>query len=207
VRGRRRLRARALRGAVMGGALGLVGLLTVAGCGEAKSPGVVAAKTVESGYAPDRLLEIGRVHRKSGDTTRAEQEFAAVLENKRASEEQRRAALRELMATCIEAQRFRVAIDYAEPELRRHPNDVALLRLVASLAAAVGEGLKARDLYERLLALAPSDAESELALARVMRDAFADRLGAGEHFERYVQLAPNGPHAGEARAFLQELRP
>ncbi len=177
------------------------------GCGEAKSPSVEAAKAVEKGYAPERMLELGRAHRKSGDATRAEQEFASVLENKRASEEQRKAALRELLATCIEAQRFRVAIDYAEPELRRRPTDVALLRLVASLAAAVGEGLKARDLYERLLVVAPNDAESELALARVLRDAFADRPGASEHFERYVQLAPNGPHAGEARAYLQEGRP
>lgn len=195
---------RARRGVLAVASLAMVVLV---GCGDAKSPSVEAAKTVEKGYAPERMLELGRMHRKSGDATRAEQEFAAVLDNKRASEEQRKAALREIMATCIEAQRFRVAIDYAEPELRRHPNDVALLRLVASLAAAVGEGLKARDLYERVLAIAPSDAESELALARVLRDSFADRPGASEHFERYVQLAPNGPHAGEARAYLQELRP
>lgn len=182
-------------------------LVASAACAAPKSPSVEAAKTVEKGYAPERMLELGRAHRKSGDATRAEQEFASVLENKRASDEQRRAALRELLATCIEAQRFRVAIDYAEPELRKQPNDVALLRLVASLAVAVGEGLKARELYERLLAIAPSDAESELALARVLRDSFADRPGASEHFERYVQLAPNGLHAGEARAYLQEGRP
>lgn len=187
--------------------MSVVGVASFAGCGAARSPSVEAAKTVERGYAPERMIELGRMHRKSGDATRAEQEFAAVLDTKSASDEQRRAALRELMATCIEVQRFRVAIDYAEPELRRRPTDVALLRLVASLAAAVGEGLKARDLYERLLALAPGDAESEIALARVLRDAFADRAGATEHFERYMQIAPSGPHIGEARAYVQESRP
>jgi len=115
--------------------------------------------------------------------------------------------MKEVLATCIEAQRFRVAIDYAEPELRKHPNDLALMRLVASLAAAVGDGLKARDMYERLLLRAPVDSDAELGLARVLRDAFADRREATVHFERYLELAPSGPYAAEARTFVAEAGP
>jgi tetratricopeptide (TPR) repeat protein len=179
----------------------------VTGCGKPRDPAAEAADQVERGYAPERLLELGRAHRKGGDATRAEQEFAAVLESRRATPAQRKAALRELLATCIESQRLRVAIDYAEPELRRDPNDAALLRLVAALSAAVGEGVRARALYERLLAVAPDDAEAELGLARVHRDAYADRLAASEHYARYLALAPDGPHAVEARTFLAEARP
>ena len=177
------------------------------GCGSPRDPSVAAAETVEQGYAPERLLELGRAHRRSGDATRAEQEFAAVLESRRATGEQKKTALREVLATCIEAQRLRVAIDYAEPALRRDPNDVALLRLVASLSAAVGEGLRARSLYERLIAIAPNDPEAELGLARVHRDAFADRAAASDHYERYLALAPSGAHVDEARSFLAEARP
>ena len=184
-----------------------LGASVAIGCGKPRDPSVEAAEKVEQGYAPERLLELGRAHRRSGDATRAEQEFAAVLESRRATEEQKKVALREVLATCIEAQWLRVAIDYAEPALRRAPNDVSLLRLVASLTAAVGEGLRARSLYERLVELAPNDAEAELGLARVHRDAFADRVAAAEHYERYLALAPSGPHAVEARTFLAEARP
>jgi tetratricopeptide (TPR) repeat protein len=177
------------------------------GCARPRDPATEAAERVERGYAPERLLELGRAHRRGGDATRAEQEFAAVLESRRATPEQRKAALRELLATCIEAQRLRVAIDYAEPELRRDPNDAALVRLVAALSAAVGDGPRARALYERLLALAPNDADAELGLARVHREAYADRPAAAEHYERYLALAPDGPHAVEARTFLAEARP
>jgi tetratricopeptide (TPR) repeat protein len=176
-------------------------------CASPREPSVTAAERVEQGYAPERLLELGRAHRKGGDATRAEQEFAAVLSSRKATEDQKRAALRELLATCIEAQRLRVAIDYAEPELRRRPGDVALLRLVASLSAAVGEGAKARELYGRLLLLEPRDADAEIGLARVHRESFADRIAAAEHYERYLELAPDGPHAIEARTFLAESRP
>jgi tetratricopeptide (TPR) repeat protein len=177
------------------------------GCGKPRDPSVEAADKVEQGYAPERLLELGRAHRRSGDATRAEQEFAAVLESRRATEAQKKVALREVLATCIEAQRLRVAIDYAEPALRREPNDVALLRLVASLSAAVGEGARARTLYERLVELAPNDPDAELGLARVYRDAFADRASAADHYERYLALVPSGAHAVEARSFLAEARP
>ena len=192
--------ARSLAAVALGAALSV-------GCAGGRGAGADTANAVEKGYAPDRLLEIGRAHRRAGDATRAEQYFAAVLESRSATETQRAAALKEVLATCIEAQRFRVAIDYAEPELRKHPDDVALLRLVASLAAAAGDGLKARESYERLLLRAPNDAEAELGFARVLRDAFADRREASLHFDRYLQLAPSGPYAQEARSFVAEVGP
>jgi len=179
----------------------------VLGCAGGRGAGADTASAVEKGYAPDRLLELGRAHRRAGDATRAEQYFASVLDSRSATETQRAAALKEVLATCIEAQRFRVAIDYAEPELRKHPNDVTLLRLVATLAAAAGDGLKARESYERLLARAPNDPEAELGFARVLRDSFADRREASLHFDRYLQLAPNGPYAQEARSFVAEVSP
>ena len=187
-------------------ALVLVAVM-VAGCASSKSASVETSNTVQKAYAPDRLIELGRAHRRAGDATRAEQYFAAVLENREATDSQRGIAMKEVLATCIEAQRFRVAIDYAEPELRKHPNDLALMRLVASLAAAVGDGLKARDMYERLLLRAPVESEAELGLARVLRDAFADRREATVHFERYLELAPSGPYAAEARTFVAEASP
>ena len=184
-----------------------VGAAASLGCASGRGAGAETASAVEKGYAPDRLLELGRAHRRAGDATRAEQYFAAVLDSRGATEPQRAAALKEVLATCIEAQRFRVAIDYAEPELRKHPDDVTLLRLVATLAAAAGDGLKARESYERLLVRAPNDPEAELGFARVLRDSFADRREATLHFDRYLQLAPNGPYAQEARSFVAEASP
>lgn len=176
-------------------------------CAGTRGGGSESAATVEKAYAPNRLLELGRGYRRSGDATRAEQYLSAALESRAATPEVRQEALRELLATCIESQRFRVAVDYAEPELRRRPDDTNLMRLIATLYAAVGDGLKARETYERLLKMQARDADAELGLARVLRDAFADRAAASEHFERYLEIVPHGPHAVEARTYLSEAAP
>lgn len=184
------------------GALAALAAFATLGCGGPRSKAVDAADQVAKGYAPARLLELGRLHRRIGDSTRAEQEFAAVLASREATVDERRVALREVLATCIEAQRLRVAIDYAEPELERNPRDVALLRLFASLLSATGDAARARVVYETLVELAPRDGDAAIGLARVFRDQLADRAAATQHFERYLALAPEGPYAAEARAFL-----
>jgi Flp pilus assembly protein TadD len=149
------------------------------------------------------LLDRGRGFALVGDLTRAEQYFSAALE---AGADPRR-TVPLLVHVCIEAKRYRVASDYVSQELRRDPEDTSLRLLHGLLEASVGNRAVALREYQLVLDGRPDDSESHYAMAVLMRDGLDDVAGASEHFRAYLQLSPNGIHAGEARASLLEGRP
>lgn len=171
------------------------------GCGPPPPPKGEAQRNVKvlvDEQAPEKLVARGKAFHAAGDLTRAEQYYAAALQ----AGAPEREVLPLLLRVCVEASRFQVAIEYAEPVLKRHPDDWKLRMVVASLYAAVGQNATARTHYEKVVEQHPDEAGPHYALAVLLRDQFVDRVGADAHFREYLRLEPNGPHAEEARGSL-----
>lgn len=162
---------------------------------------VAQAQTVEREETPEKLLARGRAFVTVGDHARAEQYFAAALD--RGAEP--RIALPLLMRACAEEKRYRAALDYAEPQLRKRPDDHKLRFVVASFLATIGETAAARVELERIVKAAPDFAAVHFALALLLRDEMGDVVTADLHFREYLRLEPRGVHAAEARGSLLKL--
>src|SRR4029079_1067636 len=67
--------------------------------------------------------------------------------------------------------------------------------------APAGEYRVAIMLYEAALDGTPKTAEIHYKLATIYDDKLNNPLGALHHFSRYLELAPEGPHAKAAREF------
>ncbi len=147
---------------------------------------------------PDRLFTRGKEFHAIGDLTRAEQYYAAAMQQGYPEGQ----VLPLLLRVCIEANRYRVAIDYAEPVLKKHPRDHRLRLVLASLYTAIGQPENARKHYELAVTDAPEDATGHFALACLLRDEFNDRVTADKHFREYLRLDPAGPHVEEAKGSL-----
>jgi tetratricopeptide (TPR) repeat protein len=145
-----------------------------------------------------KLVDRGKAFAATGDTTRAEQYFAAAI-NEGGDEP---AILPMLLMVCIEDGRYRVAIEYARTYLQKHPGDVRVRLLLGTLQAAIGESHDAHLELARVLEVRPSDADAHYALAVLLRDGENDPVSANQHFREYLRLAPNGEHAEEAQASL-----
>ncbi|MBI2394347.1 MAG: tetratricopeptide repeat protein [Deltaproteobacteria bacterium] len=156
------------------------------------------AKIVHAENAPEKLFERGKAFHAVGDLTRAEQYYAAAMQGGYPEKK----VLPLLLRVCVESNRYQVAIDYAEPILRKNPGDHKLRLVIASLYSAVGQQSKARAQYERVVAEHPDDATAHFALAVLLRDEFGDAAGADKHFREYLRVAPDGPHAEEAKGSL-----
>lgn len=175
-------------------------LATVAACAPQPKESRLAkdAKIVHAENAPEKLFERGKAFHAVGDLTRAEQYYAAAMQG--GYPEQKVLPL--LLRVCVESNRYQVAIDYAEPVLRKNPADHKLRLVIASLYSAVGQQSKARSQYELVLAEHPDDATGHFALGVLLRDEFGDAAGADKHFREYLRVAPDGPHADEAKGSL-----
>jgi Tfp pilus assembly protein PilF len=184
--------------------LWIFSLLAVAGglpaCGASQGDKMKAQmRAAQAEQTADKLVQRGREFAGAGDTTRAEQYFAAAIN--RGGDE--RAILPMLLIVCIQDGRFRVAIEYAATYLKRHPQDVRVRLLLGTLYAAVGESQPAHHELQMVLDARPADIDAHYALAVLSRDE-NDPVGADKHFREYLRLAPNGPHAEEAQASLLE---
>lgn len=180
---------------LLGVALGLVAL----GCGGNKV--VAQSATVRAEETPEKLLARGRAFVTVGDFVRAEQYFASALQHGA----EPRVALPLLLRACAEEKRYRAAIDYAEPELRRHPDDVKLRFVVASFYSTIGDVAAARTQLERVVKDKPDLAPAHFALAVLLRDEQGDLVQADIHFREYLRLDPSGAHVDEARGSLLKL--
>jgi tetratricopeptide (TPR) repeat protein len=152
---------------------------------------------------PDKLLDRGKAFARAGDMTRAEQYLAAALQTGADARE----VMPLLLRVCLAERRYRVAIDYAEDHLRKHPDDVGLRFVVGSLYSTIGEVDAARTHLEQAARAAPKNADVRFALGVLYRDEVEDRAVAHEHFSAYLKLAPHGPHADEARGSLLKSVP
>jgi tetratricopeptide (TPR) repeat protein len=161
-------------------------------------------KIVQAENAPDRLFDKARAFHAIGDLTRAEQYYAAAMQQGYSEDE----ILPLLLRVCVDSSRYQVAIDYAEPILRKRPKDHRLRLVIASLYSAIGHPNKARDHYETAVSDAPNDPTARYALAVLLRDEFHDRVAADQQFREYLRIMPDGPHAEEARdSLLKEVKP
>jgi tetratricopeptide (TPR) repeat protein len=100
---------------------------------------------------------------------------------------------------------LRSALNYAEPELRLRPDDAELRYLVASIHLGLGQRDEARDELEQLLRINPMHAAALYLLGVMEADDFGDDVSARTHFQGYLDVAPNGKHAGEIRNRLGGL--
>ena len=147
---------------------------------------------------PDKLLARGKAFHQVGDYTRAEQYYAAAIQEGADPKE----VLPLLLRVCIEGKRYRVAIEYAEPYLKKHPDDWKLRLVVAALYGGIGEPGVERAELEQVLAVNPNEATGHYALACLLRDEYGDVVGADAHFREYLRLDPQGDHVDEAKAGL-----
>lgn len=159
--------------------------------------------TIQGEKTPDKLVARGKAFQSVGDLTRAEQYFAAALQQ--GGDE--RVVLPLLLHVCIAAKRYRVAIEYAEPYLKKHPEDWRLRLVVAALYGGIGEPALERAHLEQVLAVNPNEATAHYALAVLLRDELDDPTGADRHFREYLRIEPAGAHADEAKASLLHTVP
>jgi tetratricopeptide (TPR) repeat protein len=189
--------ARALVAAAVVYALALGGCATTGG--EALKAN---AQVVQRESTPKRLVEKGDAFAAVGDTTRAEQYFAAAL----SAGGPPTFVTRRLIRVCVADQRYHVAIVYAENHLRRYPDDREVRFVLATLLAGVGDAAAARQHFEQLEQTSPEDADVHFALAVLLREDFRDLAGADRHFREYLRLSPTGADAAQARTGLLKLR-
>lgn len=177
-------------------------LALAAACAEAParpagSPGD-PLKSVPAAELYRRGIALGQ----AGDLIRAEQYLAAAIDRGYPAEQ----ALPPLMRVCLASSRLRAALSHAEPYLEEHPDAWSLRFLVASIQLGIGNVDEARTSLERVIRDAPDQPDAYFLLGVLLRDDVGDRAGAEKRFERYIELAPQGQHASEARAALFALR-
>lgn len=73
----------------------------------------------------------------------------------------------------------------------------------ADARAADGDFIHAVSLYESALDGSVGAADIHYKLALLYDDKMKDPLNALHHFKRYLTVAPNGPHANEAKNFMK----
>ena len=174
-------------------------LVALSGCGAAvqKNDALSARKQVED---PKMLAEHGRAYADLGDDTRAEQYLSAAL----ASGADPKTIMPLLLKSCVRAGHLRLAVEYAESQLARDPEDAHLRFLAGALEASIGNRVEARTNLERAAADLPNDSKVQFHVAAFFRDDAADKIAADPYFREYLRLEPKGEHAAEARASIME---
>jgi tetratricopeptide (TPR) repeat protein len=169
-------------------------LAALAGCART---GLSAPRDARAPAAAD-FLEVADAADKLGASLRAQQYLTAALE---AGAEETKVVPRLLVLYVADGQ-YRLAIDQSENYLRRHPDDRQVRLLLSTLYTAVGDDESAVAQYERLLALSPRAAYAHFALASLLHERGGASARADAHFRAYLELAPRGEHAAEARGLL-----
>ncbi len=162
----------------------------------------VNLQTFETEQSPERLFERGKGFAMVGDSTRAEEYFAAAIEKGGDS----KAIIPRLLEVCIRDGRYRVAVDYAENHLGKHPEDVETRFVLGTLYAALGDSQKAQTQVGAVIKARPDESKAHYALAVILKDS-GDLVGSDREFREYLRLEPNGPHAEEARGSLLKSVP
>jgi tetratricopeptide (TPR) repeat protein len=158
---------------------------------------------IERETTPARLQNRGEGAAMAGDFTRAEQYFVAAI---RAGGDQR-VLTKRLLVVCVNDGRFPAAVSYGEDYLREHPTDTDIRYAVATVYAATGELLHARDELTRVVQERPDIADAHYALASVLRQQGDALLDADTQFREYIRLEPHGQYAEAARSLLLKSVP
>ena len=162
-------------------------------------PGLRAARSPEPmqrdhpswGLLGDELM-------REGDPTRAAQYYETSY---RAGD---RSAFPKLLAACVASRQYALAVDHGRAALARDPSNERLRLLLAALEAESGQSVAAREDFEVAASRQPGDAAAQFAAAVFFRDDAHEPGLADAYFRRYLEIAPVGDHAREARASLLE---
>jgi tetratricopeptide (TPR) repeat protein len=180
-------------------AIFLLGLGYGSGCAVSAGEAIRAdAEVVRRESTPDVLLHRGEAFASVGDSTRAEQYYAAAL----AAGGDPHLLVRRLIRVCVSGQRYWAALAHADDYLLHRPSDHEVRFARATIAVAVGETEQARADLTELAEAVPNNPDVHFALAVLLRDDLAEPSEARAHFARYLALAPNGPSAAQARVGL-----
>jgi tetratricopeptide (TPR) repeat protein len=106
--------------------------------------------------------------------------------------------------SCTAANRYQSALAHARLYLRDHPDDWPLRLIAASVHEALGELGRAQSELERIVQAVPQTPLAHYRLALLYQVREPQQHRARTHLEAYLALAPEGPHAAEARAVLDE---
>lgn len=182
----------------------LISATLAAGCATTPAAQVKADMAVmkEEGRAA-KLLDRGKAFAAVGDTTRAEQYYAAAI----TSGADEHVVVPLLLTVCVQDGRYRVAIQYAETYLKSHPTDLRVRFVLGTLYSAVNEPIAAREALSTVVDARPEDADAHFALGVLLRDSDHDYAGADQQFREYIRLKPRGTHAEEAQASLLKSVP
>ena len=181
----------------------LVAAALLVGCGRQGPEVKSQIEVVQRENTWQKLFERGRAFAQVGDQTRAEQYLSAALD----AGGDGRKILPMLMSVCVEAKKYRVAIDYGDEYLKKEPGDVRLRHLLGTLHLVMGETPQAKECFEEVLRRDTAMPETHYALAVLLRDQERNLVGADKHFRDYLRLSPAGAHAPEARASLLKSVP
>ena len=176
-------------------------LALACGCASQAPPPTSAPGDPLATAPADDLFQRGVELRRAGDYIRAEQYLAAARD--RGFEEER--VVRELIGVCIDASRYQAALGHAAPFLSRHPDDWALRYMVGSLYLATGDAARALPELERVTSEHPEAPGPHYTLAVAYSERLDRPADATVAFRTYLERAPDGEHAAEARAWLQRM--
>jgi tetratricopeptide (TPR) repeat protein len=169
-------------------------------CQSHRGPEARVASIEPGAGSADKLTAQGRDALRQGDPTRAEQYFTLALEQGGDQAE----LVRLLVQTCMAQSRVRAALNYADPYLIEHPEELALRYLVATIHLSLGHDKEAHRQLVILTRRAPKYSDAHFLLGVIFER--AERLVASRRaFEEYLTLAPEGKLASETRHHLQNL--
>lgn len=148
----------------------------------------------------EELFHVGLLHARRGDLLRAEQYLNAA----RYQGHDEPAVVYWLVRVCVSAGRYRSALGHAASYLRDHPANWELRLVVASIHEALGDFERAQIELESIVADEPVRPLPHYRLATLYRERSTAGWRAQPHLEAYLELAPNGPHAAEVGAALED---
>lgn len=180
-----------------GATLSMLVAVTLQACAASPSATRAATNTNASARAVDYARE-GRRAATHGDFVRAEHYLASAI---RLVPRDAR-ILHALVRVCVAASRLRAAHGHVEAYLLREPDAWQLRHLLAVLDIALGRRDDAERELSRVLEDSPNHADAYYLLAKLRDEALVEH-NAQPLYAKYLELAPQGAHAGEARRALR----
>jgi tetratricopeptide (TPR) repeat protein len=144
------------------------------------------------------LFERGLALIAEGDSVRAEQYLAASL----TEGHDWRQALPPLLKVCLMGSRLRAGLNYANPYLRSHPDEIWLRYLIATVYLGLGQPLRAREHLHAIRGKEPYLARTEYLLGQTEWEGFGNASAAADHFREYLRVDPEGDNAREVSEWL-----
>lgn len=175
-------------------------VVAVGGC--AHAPEVSRAEALQP-LTAEQLLAIASAAEQLGDRLRAQQYLHAARQAGADPE----LVLRRSLRLYVADGQYRIAIDTVREHLRSRPQQARLRLLLAELYEATQLDAQALDEYEHVLQITPSEPRAHFALATLLHERGHDPARADRHYRAYLELAPHGPDAAEARSHLLQEMP